>query len=126
MQIGTNMNYKPKTMKKMFLTLALCLACLVISAQTPKKVVTDSVVFMPNEVEIFHGISKNGNPKWWIELPTDTGVKKVNLTESHVNSGRLLALIERKDENGKYTYSVKFAEPKAKSNGKASLDGLKK
>lgn len=114
-------------MKKVLLIIALCLACLVASAQEPKKVVTDSVVFMPNEVEIFQGITKTGNPKWWIELPTETGVKKVSLSESHVTSGRLLALIERMDEQtGKYSYSVKFAEPKAKSNGKASLDGLKK
>ena len=113
-------------MKKIFLTIALSVVCLLTYAQTPKKVVTDSVTFMPNEVAIYNGISKNGNPKWWIELPTADGVKKVTLTESHVNSGRLLALIEKIDENGKYTYSVKFAEPKAKSNGKASLDGLKK
>lgn len=114
-------------MKKIFLTIALSLVCLLTYAQTPKKVVTDSIAFMPTEVTIYSGISRNGNPKWWIELPTETGVKKVTLTESHVNSGRLLALIERMDEQtGKYTYSVKFAEPKAKSNGKASLDGLKK
>lgn len=115
-------------MRKVFLTI---IAALVLSisagAQTPKKVVTDSVAFMPTEVQIFEGQTKNGNPKWWIELPTESGKpKKVTLSESHVTSGRLLALIERRDpETGKYSYSVKFAEPKAKASGKANLSGLK-
>lgn len=116
-------------MRKIFFTI---IAALVLSisagAQTPKKVVTDSVAFMPTEVQIFEGVTKNGNPKWWIELPTESGKpKKVTLSESHVTSGRLLALIERRDpETGKYSYSVKFAEPKKSgSSGKADLSGLK-
>lgn len=114
-------------MKKIFLTLALCLVCLLTNAQNPKKVVTDSVTFMPNQVEIFEGETRNGNPKWWIELPTETGVKKVTLQETHVKSGRLLALIERRDEEtGKYTYSIKFAEPKKSTSAKADLSSLKK
>lgn len=115
-------------MKKIFLTIAISLLCLVAGAQEKtKKVVTDSVTFMPTEVQIFEGLTKNGNPKWWIELPTESGKpKKVTLSESHVTSGRLLALIERQDpETGKYSYSVKFAEPKAKASGKANLSGLK-
>ena len=115
-------------MKRIILIIALCLACFLAGATTPKKVVTDSVVFMPNEVTICSGITKNGNPKWWIEIPAEDGkAKKVSLSESHVTSGRLLALIERQDpETGKYSYSVKFAEPKAKSNGKADLSTFKK
>lgn len=115
-------------MRKIFLTIALTLLCMMAGAQTPKKVVTDSVTFMPAEVTIHDGVTKNGNPKWWIELPTESGKPvKVALTESHVTSGRLLALIERQDpETGKYSYSVKFAEPKgARSHGKADLSGLK-
>jgi hypothetical protein len=115
-------------MRKIFLTIALTLLCMMAGAQTPKKVVTDSVTFMPAEVQIFEGVTKNGNPKWWIELPTESGKPvKVALTESHVTSGRLLALIERQDpETGKYSYSVKFAEPKKKSNGKADISAIKK
>lgn len=115
-------------MKKIFLTIAISLLCLVAGAQTPKKVVTDSVTFMPTEVQIFEGLTKNGNPKWWIELPTESGKpKKVTLSESHVTSGRLLALIERQDpETGKYSYSVKFAEGRGKSNGKADISAIKK
>lgn len=114
-------------MRKIFLIIVISLLYLVAGAQTPKKVVTDSVTFMPAKVQIFEGVTKNGNPKWWIELPTESGKPvKVALTESHVTSGRLLALIERQDpETGKYSYSVKFAEPKAKASGKASLSGLK-
>lgn len=115
-------------MKKIFLTIVFALVLSIsASAQTPKKVVTDSVTFMPAEVQIFEGETRNGNPKWWIELPTESGKpKKVTLSESHVKSGRLLALIERQDqETGKYTYSVKFAEPKAKASGKANISGLK-
>lgn len=115
-------------MKKIFLTIALVLVCFLSSAQTTK-VVTDSVTFMPESVKIFEGTTKNGNPKWWIELPAGDDVRKVTLTESHVTSGRLLALIERRDtESGKYTYSVKFAEPKKRTstNVKADLSSLKK
>ena len=111
-------------MKKIILTIAIALICGLASAQS-KKVVTDSVTFMPNQVQIFEGVTKIGNAKWWIELPTETGVKKVTMSESHVKSGRLLALIERRDENGKYTYSIKFAEPKASTGGKANLSFLK-
>lgn len=112
-------------MKKIILTIAIALICGLASAQT-HKVVTDSVTFMPNQVQIFEGVTKNGNPKWWIELPTETGVKKVTLSKSHVYSDRLLALIERRDEEtGKYSYSVKFAEPKASTDGKANLSALK-
>lgn len=115
-------------MKRIILAIALCIACMTAFAQTPKKVVTDSVTFMPDQVEIHEGVTKNGNQKWWIEIPAEDGkTKKVSLSESHVTSGRLLALIERQDpETGKYSYSVKFAEPKTRSNGKANLSGLKK
>ena len=82
---------------------------------------------MPSQVQIYEGLTKNGNPKWWIEIPAGTGVKKVTMSESHAKSGRLLALIERYDPTtGKYSYSIKFAEPKAKSNGKADLSALRK
>lgn len=112
-------------MKKIVLTLAVALLSLVASAQS-KKVVTDSVTFQASQVQIFEGFTKNGNPKWWIELPTESGVRKVTLSESHVTSGRLLALIEKRDEEtGKYTYSVKFAEPAKKSNGKADMSAFK-
>ena len=115
-------------MKKTFLTIALALTCFIAGAQNPAKVVTDSVTFMPAKVKIFEDVTKNGNPKFWIELPTEGGTKKVTLTESHVTSGRLLALIERRDENGKYSYSVKFAEPRKRtstSGQKADLSSLK-
>lgn len=113
-------------MKKIILTIAIALISMMASAQTTK-VVTDSVAFRASEVQVYTGVTKNGNPKWWIEIPTETGVKKVTMSESHAKSGRLLALIERYDpETGKYSYSIKFAEPKAKSNGKADLSALKK
>ena len=119
-------------MKKLLLTIALVLACMLAGAQTKtsNKVVTDSLTFMPDQVQIFEGVTKSGNPKWWIELPAEGGkVKKVSLSQSHVTSGRLLALIERRDpETGKYSYSVKFAEPKGRgaTSGKADLSGFKK
>ena len=109
-------------MKRVFLAIALALILSFSTSAQTKKVVTDSVTFMPQNVEIFEGVTKAGNPKYWIELPAGDGVKKVTLTESHVTSGRLLALIERRDENGKYTYSVKFAEPKKKASTSARAD----
>lgn len=112
-------------MRKIFITLAVAMAiCFSTSAQTTK-VVTDSVTFMPSKVQVYEGVNKNGNPKWWIELPTEDGkTRKVSLTENHVKSGRLLALIERKDENGRYSYSVKFAEPK-NTGVRADLSSLR-
>lgn len=114
-------------MKKLILSIAIAFICFSAGAQTPKKVVTDSVAFMPTQVEIFEGVTKSGNPKWWIEIPAEGGkVKKVSLSQSHATSNRLLALIERRDvETGKYSYSVKFAEPKKTSTGKADLSALK-
>lgn len=117
-------------MRKFFLSIAIVLMSAVagFAQNQSKRVVTDSVTFMPNQVQIFQGITKNGNPKWWIELPTSDGkIKKVTMTESHATSDRLLTLIERKDENGKYYYSIKFAEPKktTKTSGKADLSSLK-
>lgn len=115
-------------MKKILLTCVLALACFLAGGQTTTKVVTDSLTFMPDKVQIFEGVTKNGNPKWWIELPTETGTRKVTLSQSHVTSGRLLALIERRDTaTGKYSYSVKFAEPKKSegSAGKADLSKLR-
>lgn len=109
-------------MKRTFLAIALALILSFSTSAQTTRVVTDSVTFMPDKVKIFEGVTKNGNPKFWIELPAGDGVKKVTLTESHVTSGRLLALIERRDENGKYTYSVKFAEPKKKASTSARAD----
>lgn len=117
-------------MKKTFLVIVFALACYLASAQNPKKVVTDSLTFMPDQVQIYEGVTASGNPKWWIELPSEGGkVRKVSLTQSHVTSGRLLALIERRDpETGKYSYSVKFAESKksGQTSGKADLTGFRK
>lgn len=116
-------------MKKIFLTLAVALGLCFSTCAQSTKVVTDSVTFMPASVKIFEGVTKNGNPKYWIELPAENGTRKVTLSQSHATSGRLLALIERRDsETGKYSYSVKFAEPKKSSRagvGKADLSALK-
>ena len=115
-------------MKKVFLSIVLSLILSISASAQTTKVVTDSVTFMPTSVKIFEGLTKNGNPKYWIELPAGDGVRKVTLTESHVKSDRLLALIERRDsETGKYTYSVKFAEPKKRNStsAKADLSSLK-
>lgn len=115
-------------MRKLFLSIVVALVCSLASAQQVRKEVTDSVTFMPNQVQIYEGVTKSGNPKWWIELPAEGGkVRKVSLSQSHVTSGRLLALIERRDlDTGKYSYSVKFAEPKksALTSGKADITGL--
>lgn len=115
-------------MKRTLLTLAVAMAvCFSTCAQT-KKVVTDSVTFMPKKVKIYEGVSAKGNPKYWIELPTEHGTVKVSMTESHAKSNRLLALIERKDEQtGKYSYSIKFAEKKQTntSGAKADLSKMK-
>lgn len=118
-------------MKKVFLSVVFALACLISGAQNKTtRVVTDSLTFMPNQVQIFEGVTSSGNPKWWLELPAEDGrVHKVSMSQSHVTSGRLLALIEKRDpETGRYYYSVKFAEPKrnGRTSGKADLSSLLK
>lgn len=114
-------------MKKTLLTIALMLTIgFSASAQKTTKVVTDSVAFMPSAVTIHQGISSKGNPTYWIELPAENGTRKVTMSASHATSNRLLALIERKDENGKYSYSIKFAQRKSSQGaGKADLSALK-
>lgn len=117
-------------MRKIFIALVVALLGFSASAMAQTKstkVVTDSIAFMPSSVKICEGVSQNGNKKYWIELPTEGGVRKVTMSESHATSNRLLALIERKDEQtGKYSYSIKFAEPKkSQTSGKADLSSLK-
>ena len=112
-------------MKKIFITLAVALAMTMSMTAQTKKVVTDSVTFKPSEVTIHTGTSSKGNPTFWLELPTEDGkVRKVSMSQNHATSGRLLALIERRDEKGKYTYSVKFAEPKS-TGARADISSLK-
>ena len=115
-------------MRKSFLAIAILLISLSASAQQKTtKVVTDSVAFHPSEVVIHEGLSSKGNPQFWIELPTASGVRKVTMSASHATSDRLLALIERLDEKGKYSYSIKFAQGKNSTAGiKADLSGFKK
>lgn len=115
-------------MRRTLLTIALMLTLGISAFCQTTKVVTDSVTFKPTSVQIHKGVTKNGNPKWWIELPTANGVRKVTMTEAHATSDRLLALIERKDtESGKYYYSIKFAESRKRTttSGKADLSALK-
>ena len=48
-------------MRKVFLSLVFALVCMLTSAQTKTtKVVTDSLTFMPNQVEIFEGVTSSG------------------------------------------------------------------
>ena len=115
-------------MRKSILAIAILLISLSASAQQKTtKVVTDSVAFHPSEVVILQGVSSKGNPTYWIELPTASGVRKVTMSESHATSDRLLALIERLDDKGRYSYSIKFAQGKNSTAGiKADLSGFKK
>lgn len=114
-------------MKKIIITLAVLLTMGATALAQTTKVVTDSVAFYPKDVKVYRGSTKNGTPKYWIELPTESGVRKVTISQNHIASGRKLALIERRDEeSGKYSYSVKYAEPKASNSGaRADLSGLK-
>jgi len=114
-------------MKKIFITLAVLLTMGATALAQTTKVVTDSVAFYPKDVKVYQGSTKNGTPKYWIELPTESGVRKVTISQNHIASGRKLALIERRDEeSGKYSYSVKYAEPKSSNSGaRADLSSLK-
>lgn len=113
-------------MKRILLTIATAFALSLSGIAQTTKVVTDSVTFMPDKVHIFEGLKQNGDTKYWIEIPAEDGTKRVHLSASHVKSGRLLALIEKRDEKtGKYSYYIKFAEPRRRGAGKADLSSLK-
>ena len=83
-----------------------------------------TTIEIPNDVEIHTGVTKNGNPKYWIEVQ---GIK-VTISEGNynkfINKEIDLVLVEWYNATtDKYKYTTRQAD-KAKSNNKLNVDNL--
>ena len=98
-----------------------------INAQEPKKQsdwqeVTVSEI--PYSVEIHTGITKNGNPKYWIEIQGTNVIVSENNYNNFINKEVKLVLVEwYNPTTDRYKYTTRQAD-KAKSNNKLNIDNL--
>lgn len=84
----------------------------------PKKEVQTTVI--PSTVKVYEGTTKNGNPKYWIEV---SGVK-VTISKSNADKlkqGQPVLLVKWVDENGKYSYSTRYG---GQGRGKSTTPNL--
>jgi hypothetical protein len=83
-----------------------------------------SVVEIPYSVEIHTGVTKNGNPKYWIEIQGTNVTVSENNYNKFINKEVKLVLVEwYNPTTDKYKYTTRQAE-KAKSNNKLNTDNL--
>lgn len=83
-----------------------------------------SVVEIPYSVEIHTGVTKNGNPKYWIEIQGTNVIVSENNYNKFINKEVKLVLVEwYNPTTDKYKYTTRQAE-KAKSNNKLNTDNL--
>lgn len=92
-------------MKKFIIALigALLLSSFLVEAK-PKKEVQSVVI--PQSTLVYEGVTKSGNPKYWIEVQ---GIK-VSISKSNADKlkmGEKILLVKWVDENGKYSYSTR-------------------
>ena len=92
-------------MKKYILVTLVTLLCSIFLAEaTPKKEVQSAV--LPQSTIVYEGVTRNGNPKYWIEIQ---GVK-VTISKSNADKlkqGVRILVIKWVDEHGKYSYSTR-------------------
>lgn len=97
-------------MKKFIIALIAGLLCSIFLAEaTPKKEVQS--VAIPQSTLVYEGVTKSGNPKYWIEV---SGVK-VSISKSNAEKlkrGEKVLLVKWVDENGKYSYSTRYGGSK--------------
>ena len=106
-------------MKKFIIALfvGILLSTVLVEAK-PKKEVQS--VAIPQSTLVYEGVTKSGNPKYWIEV---SGVK-VSITKSNAEKlkrGEKILLVKWVDENGKYSYSTRCG---TKSSAKSSTPNL--
>ena len=97
-------------MKKFIIALfmGILLSTFLVEAK-PKKEVQS--VAIPQSTIIYQGVTKSGNPKYWIEV---SGVK-VSISKSNAEKlkmGEKVLLVKWVDENGKYSYSTRYGGSK--------------
>jgi hypothetical protein len=96
------------------------------NAQTPQKSewVEQTTVEIPYSVEINKGTTKNGNPKYWIDIENMSIAVSAGNYEKFIKKEIVLVLVEwYNPTTGKYKYTTR---QKAKSNvvKKLNLDEL--
>lgn len=83
-----------------------------------------NVVEIPYDVEIHTGITKNGNPKYWIEIQGINIIVSENNYNKFINKEVKLVLVEwYNPTTDKYKYTTRQAN-KVKSNNKLNIDTL--
>lgn len=83
-----------------------------------------SVVEIPYDVEIHTGVTRNNNPKYWIEIQGTNIVVSENNYNKFINKEVKLVLVEwYNPTTNKYKYTTRQAD-KAKSNNKLNTDDL--
>lgn len=97
-------------MKKFIIALfmGILLSTFLVEAK-PKKEVQS--VAIPQSTMVYEGVTKGGNPKYWIEV---SGVK-VSISKSNaekLKKGEKILLVKWVDENGKYSYSTRYGGSK--------------
>lgn len=104
-------------MKKMiFVLMSLLVASVIAGAQTTKTSEEKSIILQTVEVSpgttIHEGVTKNGNPKYWIVL--SSGSQSVNISVSPTNAAKFkagqirLEIVKRQNKStGKISYSTR-------------------
>lgn len=94
------------------------------SAQTKSEWVEQTTVEIPYDVEINTGVTKNGNPKYWIDIEDISVAVSPGNYEKFIKKEIVLVLVEwYNPTTGKYKYTTR---QKAKANvvKKLNLDEL--
>ena len=107
-EIPTTLN--TQAVKKFIVALfvGILLSTILVEAK-PKKEVQS--VTIPQSAMVYEGVTKSGNPKYWIEV---SGVK-VSISKSNAEKlkrGEKILLVKWVDENGKYSYSTRYGGSK--------------
>lgn len=86
--------------------------------------IEQTVVEIPYTVEINEGVTRNGNPKYWIEIENTNVVVSEGNYKKFINKEVKLVLVEwYNPTTDKYKYTTRQAD-KAKSNNKLNIDEL--
>lgn len=111
-----NINNKQTVKKIIFMLMSLLVASVIAGAQTTTTSDEKSIILQTMEVSpgtmIHEGVTKNGNPKYWIVL--SSGSQSVNISVSPTNavkfrSGQIrLEIVKRQNKStGKISYGTR-------------------
>ena len=117
-EISTTLN--TQAVKKFIIAtlVAILLSSFLVEAK-PKREVQS--VAIPQSTMVYEGVTKSGNPKFWISV---SGVK-VSISKSNAEKlkrGEKVLLVKWVDENGKYSYSTRCETRSGSKNLTPNLD----